>query len=139
MPVKFSEDQRQMLVNEWREQIGDLLDEVEGWAQAQGLNVKRTETSILGDRLPGYTTQMLDIHIGDEKRVYLEPIARFTLNGRGVVELYGWPSMRRVRLQPANGSGNGETWVVMTDSGIPLRQGWNCKNFVTLVADLVAE
>nr|MDQ2733072.1 hypothetical protein [Armatimonadota bacterium] len=88
MPVKLSQDQRQAIVDEWREHVGNLLDEVERWSHSQGWTVLINENSVQEDGLPGYTTQILEIHISGEKRVYLEPIARFTLNGRGVVELY---------------------------------------------------
>ena len=139
MPVKLSPDQGRMMVNQWRDQISALIEQVALWAKKEGWQVERSKTDIQEDGLPDYSTQTLEIMIRDERRVYLEPIARLTLNGRGVVELYGWPSMRRVRLQPQAGVDNSSAWIVMTDSGIPLRGGWTRENFVQLANDLVAQ
>src|SRR5690349_18015017 len=111
MPVKLAEDQGQAVVDEWQKQVGLLLDQVQGWAQSQGWQVARTENSIREDELPEYSIQTLVIQLKGERRVMLEPIARLTLNGRGVVELSGWPSMRRVRLQPETATGGHGAWV----------------------------
>ncbi|HET6386697.1 MAG TPA: hypothetical protein VFJ58_25170 [Armatimonadota bacterium] len=137
MAVKLSPDQKQATIKEWQAQVKQLLGQVETWAKEQGWEVARTKTKIQEFELPPYNTQSLEIRIADKTRAHLEPIARFTLNGKGVVELYGWPGLRRVRLQPAKTNG-ALTWIVMTDSGIPLHQPWNAENFYILVNDLVA-
>ena len=139
MAVKLSQDRRQAMIDEWRGQVAALLDQVAGWAHSQGWRVERTDTTVREDRLPEYPAQTLEIQISEENQVYLEPIARFTFSGRGVVELKGWPSLRRVRLEPTDSGAGATSWIVMTDSGIPLRQDWNGRNFATLVQDLVAE
>jgi len=44
-----------------------------------------------------------------------------------------WPSLNRVMLlRTPNG------WMIMTDSGIPIREKWNEHTFAQLVADLLS-
>ncbi|MCA1596027.1 MAG: hypothetical protein LC772_06345 [Chloroflexi bacterium] len=136
MAVRSLPDQTQSLLDEWRQQINDLMKQIGQWAKTRGWKVKVSECSIEEDGVPAYKVEALEILLSQETRVRVEPIARFTLNRRGVVEVYGWPTLRRVRLQPAGTSG--KSWDVITDSGIPLRQDWSEENFATLVGDLVA-
>lgn len=63
----------------------------------------------------------------------VEPVAR-NFPGRGIVELYAWPTLRRVRLLPNNEQG---VWRVLTDCGIYLRQEWDRDSFMTLANDLI--
>ena len=72
----------------------------------------------------------------------VEPIAR-NYPGSGIVELYAWPTLNRVRLLQGSES---TPWRVLTDSGIFIKQGqqreafmeWNQRNFIALAKELLA-
>lgn len=50
-----------------------------------------------------------------------------------MVELYAWPTLRRVHLLPSKEA----TWQVRVDSGFNLRQPWDRDQFIMLVQDLI--
>jgi len=122
------------LRNEWLKALAELEDTLSAWAvQEAGWTVMRGETDTISeDALGEYAAPMLIIYSPDgELRV--EPIAR-NFPGRGIVELYAWPTLRRVHLLPDEMEGR---WRVLTDSGIYLRQEWNRDSFMTLANDLI--
>lgn len=118
----------------WLNTLDALEAQISAWVAGEpGWTVTQGETdTILEDALGEYMAPMLTIHSPDgELRV--EPIAR-NFPGRGIVELYAWPTLRRVHLLPDEMEGR---WRVLTDSGIYLRQEWNRDSFMTLANDLI--
>lgn len=108
-------------------QIADWVRQEPGWAFEEA-GTEEIEEPPLGK----YTVQIWSIRT-PKGEVRLEPMGR-NYPGRGRLELYAWPTLRRVWLLP-----NGATseWRVLTDSGIYLRQDWTRENFVTLIKDLI--
>ncbi|MGI4788418.1 MAG: hypothetical protein ACRYFS_06155 [Janthinobacterium lividum] len=104
-----------------------VADELE-WSVSEG-DDHQVEEEPLGI----YTVTNVNIYT-PEGRLVLEPIAR-NYPGRGIVELYAWPTLYRVRLIRDMTIGG---WRVRTDSGISLRQEWNRESFVVLANDLLA-
>lgn len=123
------------LRDKWLHKIEDLHTEIRQWvSQEPDWTTKLSKTeSIYEDLLGEYTAPLLTIH-SPEGELRVEPIAR-NYPGRGIVELYAWPTLYRVRLTQAESEGD---WRVRTDSGIYLRQEWNRENFITLIRDLVS-
>jgi hypothetical protein len=122
------------LRDEWLHTVEDLkqliaawVAEEPGWSTANG-----EEHRLQEDPIGVYSVTSMDIHT-PEGRLVLEPIAR-NYPARGIVELYAWPTLFRVRLlRDAAKSG----WRVRTDSGIFLREEWTRENFIALVNDLL--
>ena len=79
-----------------------------------------------------YTVSVLTIHT-PSGRLILEPIAR-NYPGRGIVELFAWPTLFRVRLLRGEEDSD---WQVRVDSGFILHEEWNRENFVRLASDLL--
>ncbi len=122
------------LRDDWLRSLQDLQEQIKAWAaQEPDWTTEASETDTISeDALGNYKAPTLTIHAPDgELRV--EPIAR-NFPGRGIVEVYAWRTLRRVRLIPHEAP---EKWRVLTDSGIYLRQEWNRENFITLANDLM--
>lgn len=115
--------------------ITDLQRQIKTWTdQEQGWTFTvQEEREIEEAPLGEYSVSVWKLQTPDGE-VRLEPIAR-NYPGRGIVELYAWPTLYRVRLVQDEEWGG---WRVRTDSGIFLRQEWNRGNFIILVDDLLA-
>ena len=122
------------LREQWIRTVTDLKQQIKSWvAQEQGWTTEAGETDkIYEDALGDYTAPMLTIH-SPEGELRVEPIAR-NYPGLGIVELYAWPTLRRVRLLPDKTLGQ---WRILTDSGIYLRQQWDRESFMALANDLI--
>jgi len=123
------------LREEWLGTITDLQYQIKAWASDEpGWSTSPGDDHQIQEALLGvYTVTNINIHTPDG-RLVLEPIAR-NYPGAGIIELYAWPTLYRVRLIRDTEWGG---WRVRTDSGIYLRQEWNRDNFITLVSDLLA-
>ena len=121
------------LREDWLRTLAALEETLQAWvAQEPGWATQTGETDTISEEALGdYKAPTLTIHAPDgELRV--EPIAR-NFPGRGIVEVYAWPTAFRVRLIQAE---PGE-WRVLTDSGIYLRQPWERAPFMLLARDLM--
>lgn len=118
---------------EWLNSTRELAYQLKAWVEQEpGWTMTSDEEIEIEEELLGtYSVSLWKIAtpIGE---VRLEPIAR-NYPGRGIVELYAWPTLRRVRLLP----GKKTTWQVRVDSGFNLRQPWDREHFVLLVRDLI--
>ncbi len=122
------------LREEWLRTVDALASQIADWVrQEPEWSFEAEETLEVEEPLLGrYTVTVWSIHT-PEGEVHLEPKAR-NFPGRGMVELYAWPTLRRVYLLPGDIP---EEWKVLTDSGIFLRQNWARPDFVLLVQDLI--
>ena len=112
-------------LDNWLVRLNDLANQVAGWVEAEpDWSVEWGKTVITEDEVGTYTAPTLTIFtVGG--RAVLEPIALLGFGVRGIVELYAWPTLRRVRLLIRDDVAK---WEVMTDSGIKLRQPWDHAN-----------
>jgi len=123
------------LRDEWLGAVDALAAQVAQWVRQEAEwsfeeeNTEEIEEPLIGQ----YVITIWSIQT-PEGEVRLEPMRRDFLD-RQFVELYAWPTLRRVHLlhNPA-----AQEWRILTDSGIYLRQEWNRENFVLLVRDLIA-
>lgn len=123
------------LREEWLRTVKGLQHQIKTWISSEpGWSVSEGEQHQVEENPLGvYAMTDLDIHTPDG-RLVLEPVAR-NYPASGIVELYAWPTLYRVRLVEDITTGK---WRVRTDSGIYLRQEWNQENFVVLINDLLA-
>jgi len=123
------------LRDEWLRTVDALAGQIADWVRQEpewSFSVKETQ-DIEEPLLGRYTVTIWNIQT-PEGEVRLEPVAR-NYPGRGIVELFAWPTLYRVRLtQDASWGG----WRIRTDSGISLRQEWTRETFATLVRDLIS-
>lgn len=122
------------LREEWLKTVADLQSQIKAWTdQEPGWAFTRQEAREIEEAPLGkYSVTVWKLETPDGE-VRLEPIAR-NYPGRGIVELYAWPTLRRVYLLPGNSA---DDWRVRVDSGFNLRQPWDRERFITLVRDLI--
>ncbi len=120
--------------DEWLRMVEALQNQISDWVRQEPDWVFEEAGSeeIEEPPLGKYSVTVWSIRT-PEGEARLEPIRRDFL-GRMFVELYAWPTLRRVYLLH-NPQGNG--WRVRTDSGIFLRQEWTRENFILLIQDLI--
>ena len=120
------------LRQEWLDTISGLQSQIKTWVgQEPGWAFTRQEDQEIEEEPVGrYSVAVCKIQTPDGE-VRLEPVAR-NYPGRGIIELYAWPTLRRVYLLPGDGG-----WRVRVDSGFNLRQPWDREHFITLVRDLI--
>ncbi len=122
------------LRDEWLHTVQDLQNKIKTWVYMEpGWSTEWGEIrEIQEEPLGTYTVSVLTIHTPNG-RLILEPIAR-NYPGRGIVELFAWPTLFRVRLL----RGEQDTdWQVRVDSGFILHEEWSRENFVRLAGDLL--
>ncbi len=121
------------LRQEWLSRIEELAHQLKAWVEQEpGWAMTSDEDVEVEEELLGAYLVALWKIVTPAGEVRLEPIAR-NYPGRGIVELYAWPTLRRVRLLP----GKESTWQVRVDSGFSLRQPWDREHFILLVRDLI--
>lgn len=124
-------------IDEWTDAVSSLYQEISGWAQHQpGWTVapaKAYEETVGGKEVPRSEDKECLMITTPKGSVRLEPLG-VRKDGRGIVEMYAWTTLVRVRLlhKPKH-----KSWEVITDSGLPFHLEWNEKNFVRLVNDLL--
>lgn len=123
------------LLDEWLHTVEDLQNKIKTWVYMESDWSTEWEGSreIQEEPLGMYTVSVLTIHTPNG-RLILEPIAR-NYPGRGIVELFAWPTLFRVRLLRGEEDAD---WQVRVDSGFILHEEWNRENFVRLASDLLS-
>ena len=122
------------LREEWLDTVAGLQGQIKAWVYEEPgwTFTTQEEREIEEAALGKYPITVWKIQT-PEGEARLEPIAR-NYPGQGIVELYAWPTLRRVHLLPG---GSENDWRVRVDSGFNLRQPWDRGHFITLVRDLV--
>ncbi len=122
------------LRDDWLQVVAALSSQIKEWVrQEPEWSFEPEETLEREEPLLGlYTVTPWSIHT-PKGEVRLEPMPQDFL-GRRFVELYAWPTLRRVYLLPAPEKLG---WKILTDSGIFLRQDWNRENCLLLIQDLI--
>ena len=123
-------------LEEWRQIVGRFEEEVMDWCDHHGWTITPTETHVI-DARPQFGQYMIpslsiETHTSDN-RLIVEPMAH-ALDGTGMIRLYAWPTLYRVRLLYRGGPTG---WEILTDSRIPLHEEWNEKTFIRLAQDLL--
>lgn len=122
------------LRDKWLRTVQQLQEQIKTWVYMEsGWSTEWEEGhEIQEEPLGTYTVSVLTIHTPNG-RLMLEPIAR-NYPGRGIVELFAWPTLFRVRLLRGEEDSD---WQVRVDSGFILHEEWNRENFVRLAGDLL--
>jgi hypothetical protein len=115
-------------MEEWRLALVALAEQVVGWIEdyyaSAGFEVTH---DVLFHPVPD--EPLLTVQINDRNRVHLEP----TDKGVGVlpttVNLFAYPTLRRVVLfGPVNGS-----WEIRSSEGIPMGYAWNAQSLIQVI------
>lgn len=121
-------------LSEWQQIVEVLQEDITDWSERQGWAVTVSETQVMDIR-PQYGFYVIpSLAIGTpEGRLIIEPMPH-ALDGTGLVKLYAWPTLFRVRLLYRGGR---MQWETLTDSGIPLHLDWSHQTFLALAHDLL--
>ncbi|HJQ71747.1 MAG TPA: hypothetical protein VKA70_22415 [Blastocatellia bacterium] len=123
------------LRDEWTQTVQDLEREISDWAKAEGWNVHASEKVVSEESIGTYIVPDLIIETPEGERLILEVKGRGPANSSGRVQLSAWPTLFRVLLLHKS---DNDSWIIRTDSGIPLRSTWNRETFITLAKDLLS-
>lgn len=120
-------------LEQWMQAIESLLASIETWCGDKGWNTARERKQICESKLGAYELPVLLIRGPNGATFYVEPVARYVAGGAGLVDVYGWPSMRRMLLvrEPTG-------WVLKTDSGVPWPRPWSRQTFEEIAPSLAA-
>lgn len=119
----------------WTQAVQDLEREIADWAKAEGWDVHTSEKVVSEESIGTYAVPDLTIETPEGERLIVEVKGRGPANSSGRVQLSAWPSLFRVLLLHKS---EDDSWVIRTDSGIPLRRPWNRETFITLARDLLS-
>lgn len=113
---------------DWHVKTQELYQQVTAWSHQQD-GWKVESENPYDERMD---ESALKITTSQGERIHLEPLGHRT-DGRMLVEMYAWPTLRRVRLQITPSK---PVWEIVTDSGVPFHRDLDALNFVQLVHDL---
>lgn len=119
---------------EWTQAVNRLVEQITKWTRDKDWKIKQQPRQITEEGIGAYSVPDLSIET-PEGRLIVEVKARGEVDAAGRVELAAWPTLYRVLLLHRMGQSD---WTILTDSGIPIREPWNKKTFLTLVSDLIA-
>jgi hypothetical protein len=119
---------------EWKDAVLDLANQVEGWV-SDSITGKGGMPLHVVDMSPEPDQPLLEMEVAGQSLIRLEP-ARFAANRLPtVVNLYAYPTLRRVRLVgPTSGA-----WQVQSSQGVDMKYGWNRDDFIRLLTELADE
>ena len=119
---------------EWKEAVLGLKGQVEAWLheyaeESGGFAVSVSPTDPAPDEM------LLETKLPVGSKIVLEP-ARFAAGHLPtVVNLYAYPTLRRVRLVGPTGS----AWEVQSSQGVSMNYAWNKQDFLRLLTALADE
>jgi hypothetical protein len=119
---------------EWKDALLELEKQVEGWlhAYAEELGGFAVSVSPLD---PAPDQMLLETRLPTGTKIVLEP-ARFAAHHLPtVVNLYAYPTLRRVRLVGPTAN----AWEVQSSQGVPMNYAWEKGDFLRLLTVLADE
>jgi hypothetical protein len=132
-PREMSEVEAAEARAEWVRVVRSLVRQIRAWVEAEPewSVVSEQEKEVSERPIGRYAVPTLTFRTPDA-RVVIDSVAR-NIGGKGAVELYVLPTLRRVKMLHDDAGGE---WQILTDSGISLRQPWNRDTFVQIVEDM---
>jgi hypothetical protein len=119
-------------LDQWITSVTELVDQVETWARRQDWAVAKDRKRLTERRFGSYEVPVLRVRlIGGE--LHLLPVGLDIVGADGRVDLESFPTLNRVKLIK-----RGKKWEIITDSNVPLREGWKQATFFQLAHDLLA-
>jgi hypothetical protein len=103
--------------DEWVRAVEQLVADVESWCKANDWPTRRIEKRLEDTRIGEYYAPALVIQV-DLVKLMLEPVARFTPNSDGVVDLYRMPEYADTASLFRRG-GKWEFFATLTDDKLP--------------------
>ncbi len=133
----LTQSEANLIKEQWVRDVSELTQQVQAWLEHHPAQpaIGLIDTRVSEFEFPRYGVNMIEVDFRDEGQITLESPRR-NYPGRGMVYLVAWPTLRKVRLIQDE---QAKSWIVYTDSNIPLHEEWNESNFLRLVDDLRAE
>ncbi len=113
----------------WNEALVDLADQVTRWISGDLAKRGHMVLHVL-NMVPTAEEPLLEIEVSGSKVLRLEPAAHAEGQVPTVVNLYAYPTLRRVLLTGPREDGS---WNIVSSDGVEMRFAWSEKDFVELV------
>ncbi len=97
MPKTLPKQKTDEIIHEWLDTLNRLYTQVEEWGREENWQCERGQIEAKEALLGAYIAPTLTIYVGDE-HLQMEPFSRSVQRGKGLVELYALPTLRRVWL-----------------------------------------
>lgn len=111
-----------------------LSHEVEGWLHEAAEELGGFAVSV-SPVDPAPDQMLLETRLPTGTKIVLEPAKFASDRVPTVVNLYAYPTLRRVRLVGPVA----DSWEVQTSQGVPMNYGWNKDDFLRLLTALADE
>ncbi len=116
---------------DWVARASALIDQLAGWAAAEGWRVDRGTERSDDWRFGTYEGAAVVLHPPDGE-VAVTPFPPDS-GGGGSVVIQAMPTFSRVRLKARP-----DDWEIIVNANIPLRRPWTRETFVQLVTDMLS-
>ena len=127
-------DNPAMIKQDWLSDLDALIGDIRSWCLGKGLATADSTKLITESKVGEYSVSVLQLRTTNGQNVFVEPIARFVVDAQGLVDIYSWPSLRRIVLVRQL-----DNWAIRTDSGVPLPMSWSEKSFFEIIDALTSE
>jgi hypothetical protein len=123
---------REAVIAEWRSALDGLFNDVEAWSKKQGWDVQRDPKRVTESFLGEYEVPRLLVHTTDNKRYFLDPVARQVAGGgAGRVEMCLMPSYDSVAIVRID-----KAWYVLPERAGERRRPWSRQTFLDVATRL---
>jgi hypothetical protein len=123
----------QAVIAEWQQALDQLFLDVEKWSQERDWAVRRDPKRVAESFLGEYEVPRLLVHTTDNKRYFLDPIARFVVGGSGRVEMCLMPSYDSAAIVRLDGG-----WYVLPERPGERRRRWSRQTFLDVATRLAS-
>ncbi len=119
------------VLQEWKQLVENLIQEIARWSKAEGWSVDRQPVELNESKLGTYEVPSLVIDTPNG-RLMVKPAARYVFGADGRVDLYSWPSLNKLLIVRTN-----EEWKLRTASGVDWPNPWKKETFLDVASELV--
>ena len=123
----------QAAIMEWQGALDRLFLDIEKWAQELNWAVRRDPKRVAESFLGEYEAPRLLVHTTDNKRYFLDPVARLVVGGTGRVEMCLMPSYDSAAVVRIVG-----TWYVLPERAGERRRRWSRQTFLDVASRLAS-
>lgn len=123
----------QAVILEWQGALDRLFQDVEKWSQERDWAVRRDPKRVTESFLGEYEVPRLLVHTTDNKRYFLDPIARLVVGGTGRVEMCLMPSYDSAAIVRIDGA-----WYVLPERAGERRRRWSRQTFLDVATRLAS-
>lgn len=120
-------------MQQWRDALVALAEQIVAWIEDR-YAIRGVRVLHEMDLHPRPNEPLLTVEINERKRVHLEPSDAAVGQLPTDVDLFAYPTLRRVVL---HGPINGGTWEIRSSEGLPMGYAWGADSLIQVI-DILA-